>query len=188
MDGRKPRLDDVVVPALHGRADRARRGDRRARVSLGLSSAAARSPAGPLLILVVLYGDRDGVQAPRPLARRRRLRVRVGDRVGDRSSARSSRGSAGCRAPRRSARSASRASCSSCSCSAAAIDDMRRFKFPFIASIAVFVGWFFVIDLLSGGGNWTACVTLFVGLVYLARRRRRATARRRSGCTSRPAC
>ena len=47
-----------------------------------------------------------------------------------------------------------------------ALDDMRRFKFPFIASIAVFVGWFFVLDLLSGGGNWSAFVTLFVGFVY----------------------
>jgi hypothetical protein len=51
---------------------------------------------------------------------------------------------------------------------AAALGDMRRFRFPFIASVAVFVGWFFVIDLLSGGGNWTAVLTLLVGLVYLA--------------------
>lgn len=50
---------------------------------------------------------------------------------------------------------------------AAAIDDLRRFRFPFIASIAVYVGWFFVLDLLSAGGNWSAVVTLFVGLAYL---------------------
>ena len=50
---------------------------------------------------------------------------------------------------------------------AAALDDMRRFRFPFIASIAVFVGWFFVLDLLSAGGNWSAVVTLLVGLAYL---------------------
>ena len=50
---------------------------------------------------------------------------------------------------------------------AAALDDMHRFKFPFIASVAVFVGWFFVIDLLSGGGNWTVLLTLFIGLFYL---------------------
>ncbi|HYA10019.1 MAG TPA: hypothetical protein VEG24_10505, partial [Gaiellaceae bacterium] len=50
---------------------------------------------------------------------------------------------------------------------AAAIDDMRRFRFPLIASITVFVGWFFVLDLLSGGGNWSAVVTLLVGFVYL---------------------
>ena len=49
-----------------------------------------------------------------------------------------------------------------------ALDATRRFEFPFIAAIAVFVGWFFVIDLLSSGGNWTAWVTLFVGLVYFA--------------------
>ena len=48
----------------------------------------------------------------------------------------------------------------------AALDDLRRFRFPFIASIAVFVGWLFVTDLISGGGNWTAVVTLFVGLAY----------------------
>jgi hypothetical protein len=50
---------------------------------------------------------------------------------------------------------------------AAALDDLRRFRFPFIASIAVFVGWFFLLDLLSAGGNWSAVVTLFVGLAYL---------------------
>lgn len=51
---------------------------------------------------------------------------------------------------------------------AAALSAMHRFEFPFIASIAVFVGWFFVLDLLSSGGNWSAWVTLFVGLVYFA--------------------
>ena len=51
---------------------------------------------------------------------------------------------------------------------AAAIDDMRRFRFPLIASVSVFVGWLFITDLISGGGSWSAVVTLFVGLVYLA--------------------
>ena len=50
----------------------------------------------------------------------------------------------------------------------AALDDLRRFRFPFIAAIAVFVGWLFVTDLISGGGNWSAVVTLFVGLTYFA--------------------
>jgi hypothetical protein len=50
---------------------------------------------------------------------------------------------------------------------AAASDDRRRFQFPFITSIGVFVGWFFVADLVSGGGDWTAVVTLFVGFSYL---------------------
>jgi hypothetical protein len=49
----------------------------------------------------------------------------------------------------------------------AAWDDRRRFDFPFISLISALVGWFFVIDLISGGGNWTVVVTLVVGLVYL---------------------
>jgi hypothetical protein len=50
---------------------------------------------------------------------------------------------------------------------AAAVDDLRRFRFPFIQLIAVVVGWFFVIDLITAGGNFTAAVTLLVGLMYL---------------------
>jgi hypothetical protein len=49
----------------------------------------------------------------------------------------------------------------------AAWDDRRRFDFPFISLISALVGWFFVIDLISGGGTWTVVVTLVVGLVYL---------------------
>jgi hypothetical protein len=49
----------------------------------------------------------------------------------------------------------------------AAFDDRRRFRFPFITSIIVFVGWLFVTDLVSGGGSWSAVVTLVVGLAYL---------------------
>ena len=30
------------------------------------------------------------------------------------------------------------------------------------------MGWIFVTDLVSGGGNWSAAVTLIVGLVYFA--------------------
>lgn len=48
----------------------------------------------------------------------------------------------------------------------AVFDDMRRYRFPFIAAIGVFVGWLFVTDLISGGGSWSAVVTLFVGLAY----------------------
>jgi hypothetical protein len=51
---------------------------------------------------------------------------------------------------------------------AAVVDDLRRFRFPFIAAIGVFFGWLFVADLVSGGGGWTAVVTLVLGLVYLA--------------------
>jgi hypothetical protein len=50
---------------------------------------------------------------------------------------------------------------------AAVWDDSRRFRFPLIALIGVFFSWLFVTDLISGGGSWSAVVTLFVGLVYL---------------------
>jgi hypothetical protein len=50
---------------------------------------------------------------------------------------------------------------------AAAWDDRRRFRFPFIRVISAIVAWLFVIDLITAGGNFTAAVTLIVGLVYL---------------------
>lgn len=48
----------------------------------------------------------------------------------------------------------------------AAIDDRRRFRFPFITSLIVLFGWLFVTDFISGGGSWSAVVTLVVGLAY----------------------
>jgi hypothetical protein len=45
---------------------------------------------------------------------------------------------------------------------------LRRFRFPMIALITTLLGWFFVTDFVSGGGSWSAVVTLLVGLVYLA--------------------
>jgi hypothetical protein len=51
---------------------------------------------------------------------------------------------------------------------ASVFDDLRRFRFPFIAAIGVVVGWLFITDLVSGGGSWSAVVTLAVGLAYLA--------------------
>ena len=51
---------------------------------------------------------------------------------------------------------------------AAAWDDHRRFRFPLIRLISAFVGWIFVIDLITNGGNFTAAVTLIVGFAYLA--------------------
>jgi hypothetical protein len=51
---------------------------------------------------------------------------------------------------------------------AACIDDGRRFRFPFISLITVFAVWYFVTDLISGGGNWSTWVTLIIGLIYLA--------------------
>lgn len=42
----------------------------------------------------------------------------------------------------------------------------RRFRFPFIRLVSAVVGWLFVIDLITAGGNFTLAVTLVVGLVY----------------------
>jgi hypothetical protein len=51
---------------------------------------------------------------------------------------------------------------------AAASDDRRRFRFPFIRLISAVVGWVFVIDVLTkGSGNFFLAVTLLVGLFYL---------------------
>jgi hypothetical protein len=44
----------------------------------------------------------------------------------------------------------------------------RRFAFPFIALLTLTAGWLLVTDLVSGGGTWSAVVTLLVALVYLA--------------------
>lgn len=50
---------------------------------------------------------------------------------------------------------------------AAAADDHRRFRFPMIRLISAVVGWLFLIDLITAGGDFTAAVTLIVGLAYL---------------------
>jgi hypothetical protein len=51
---------------------------------------------------------------------------------------------------------------------AACIDDGRRFRFPLISLITAFALWYFITDLISGGGNWSTWVTLIIGLIYLA--------------------
>jgi hypothetical protein len=38
------------------------------------------------------------------------------------------------------------------------------FRFPLFTLVLAGLGWYFVTDLLSSGGNWSAWVTLFVGL------------------------
>jgi hypothetical protein len=44
---------------------------------------------------------------------------------------------------------------------------LRRFRFPpFVFAVAA-ASWFFVVDLISGGGDWSAIVTIGVGLVFL---------------------
>jgi hypothetical protein len=45
--------------------------------------------------------------------------------------------------------------------------NLRRFRFPMIAFLSATLGWFFVTDFVSGGGSWTAVVTIVVGLAYL---------------------
>lgn len=47
---------------------------------------------------------------------------------------------------------------------AAAAIDLGIFKFPLFVLALAGLGWYFVTDLVSNGGNWSAWVTLFVGL------------------------
>ncbi len=49
----------------------------------------------------------------------------------------------------------------------AAVNDRRRWGFPFITLITAVVGWFFITDFVSNGGEWTYVVSLLVGLAYL---------------------
>ena len=46
----------------------------------------------------------------------------------------------------------------------AALAAIRVFRFPLLVVVAAPVGWLFVTDVLSSGGNWSATVTLLVGL------------------------
>ena len=47
----------------------------------------------------------------------------------------------------------------------AAFAAIRTFHFPLLVAIAAGLGWYFVTDVLSSGGNWSATVTFLVGLV-----------------------
>ena len=49
----------------------------------------------------------------------------------------------------------------------AALVALSRYRFPLLSGLAAAAGWFFVTDLISNGGNWTAIVTIVVGLVLL---------------------
>jgi hypothetical protein len=44
---------------------------------------------------------------------------------------------------------------------------LARFRFPLIVLVIAFVSWFFLVDLVSGGGTWSAIVSIFVGLVFM---------------------
>jgi hypothetical protein len=41
------------------------------------------------------------------------------------------------------------------------------FRFPLLVFPAVAAAWFFVTDLISGGGNWSAFVSIGIGLILL---------------------
>ena len=47
---------------------------------------------------------------------------------------------------------------------AAAAVGLSIFKFPLFVLALAGLGWYFVTDLVSSGGNWSAWVTLFIGL------------------------
>jgi hypothetical protein len=44
---------------------------------------------------------------------------------------------------------------------------LRLFRFPLLVLFLAASSWFFVTDLISGGGDWTAIVTIAVGLIFL---------------------
>jgi hypothetical protein len=50
---------------------------------------------------------------------------------------------------------------------AAALVALRLSRFPLLVLAAASAGWFFVTDLVSGGGDWSATVTIFVGIAFL---------------------
>lgn len=50
---------------------------------------------------------------------------------------------------------------------AAALVALRLARFPLLVLPVAALSWFFVTDLISGGGDWTAIVTFVVGLVLL---------------------
>jgi len=50
---------------------------------------------------------------------------------------------------------------------AASVVALRLFRFPLLVLFVAASSWFFVTDLISGGGDWSAIVTIAVGLVFL---------------------
>src|SRR5205823_8387268 len=45
---------------------------------------------------------------------------------------------------------------------------LRIFRFPLLVLVVAASAWFFVTDLVSGGGDWSAIVTIAYGLALLA--------------------
>jgi hypothetical protein len=50
---------------------------------------------------------------------------------------------------------------------AAALVALRIFRFPLLVLVAAVASWYFVTDLLSSGGGWTAAVTVAYGVIAL---------------------
>ena len=50
---------------------------------------------------------------------------------------------------------------------AATLFALARFRFPLLVAQFALAGWLLVTDLISGGGDWSAVVTLFVGFSFL---------------------
>jgi hypothetical protein len=44
---------------------------------------------------------------------------------------------------------------------------LRIFEFPLLVLLLAASSWFFVTDLISGGGGWSAIVTIAIGLIFL---------------------
>ena len=44
---------------------------------------------------------------------------------------------------------------------------LARFRFPLLVLPVTLVSWFFLVDLVSGGGTWSAIVSIFVGFVLM---------------------
>jgi hypothetical protein len=44
----------------------------------------------------------------------------------------------------------------------------RIFRFPLLVFLIAVSAWFFVTDLISNGGDWSAIVTVFIGVIFFA--------------------
>jgi len=51
----------------------------------------------------------------------------------------------------------------------AALIARQAFQFPLLMALVAVGSWFLVTDLVSNGGNWSAVVTLLIGLAFFAR-------------------
>jgi hypothetical protein len=49
---------------------------------------------------------------------------------------------------------------------AASFAALRAYRFPLLVLTIAVLGWFLVTDVVSGGGSWSAVVTLFIGIAY----------------------